>query len=239
MKSLSIQNAGFLGSKITTVVPTFSDDFSSYADQTAADAVWVSNDTTNLRVDITNDNMFSTNSNAGSTIMKNMYYDLTSVSDTAWVLRFKSTLSSFTARTDTNTQFSNITISSSTADTDTAQDWMGLTWNTHTGAGNIYDVGGKDNTAISQFNGTYFTKVLVSGETLYVELIRNGANITANLFSNATYTTLVETRTNTTTGTITGLRYLKSTIRKTVTGSNGTINLLLDDIKFYNGVTSV
>ena len=219
--------------------PTFEDDFSSYANQASADASWVSNDTTNLRVNITNDNMFSTNSNAGSTIMKNMYYDLTSVSDTAWVLRFKSTLSSFTARTDTNTQYSNITISSSTADASTAQDWMGLTWNTHTGLGNIYDVGGKDNTAISQFNGTYFTKVLSSGETLYVELIRNGANITANLFSDSGYTTLVETRTNTTTGTITGLRYLKSTIRKTVTGSNGTINLLLDDIKFYNGVTSV
>jgi len=217
---------------------TFSDDFTSYTTQALADASWVSDDTTNQRVNITDDNLFS-NNNGASTIQKVIYYDLTSTSDTAWVLRFKSTLGSFTARTDTNTQHTNVTISSSNAPSDTVSDWMGLTWNTHTGLGNIYDVGGKDNTGISQFNGTYFTKTLVNGETIYVELKRNGADITANLFSDANYTTLIETRTKTTTGTITSLRYLKVTIRRTVTTSNGIINLLLDDFKFWNGVSSV
>jgi hypothetical protein len=68
------------------ITPTYEDDFSSYADQAAADAVWVSNDTADFRVNITNDN-FAFDSKVTSTTNTGAYYDLGSaLSDTAWVV---------------------------------------------------------------------------------------------------------------------------------------------------------
>ena len=61
------------------------DDFSCYASQGAADAVYPTNSTTNFRVDIGNDNIKTNFVNNTDDVI---YRDLGSVSDSAFVLQF-------------------------------------------------------------------------------------------------------------------------------------------------------
>ena len=78
-----------------------------------------------------------------------------------------------------------------------------------------------------------------SAETLYLELVRNGTTFTINLYNNSSFSTasLLESK-SATEANVTGLRYLavKNYLRG---GSGGTLNGTWDDVKIYDGVTSV
>ena len=76
------------------IIPSasLSDDFSSYADQTSADAAWVSSDTSYIRANITNDNL---DFNVSTSSNKSVSRDLTSVSDSDFICRFKLRITSF------------------------------------------------------------------------------------------------------------------------------------------------
>ena len=233
MKSLSIQNAGFLGSKITTVVPTFSDDFTSYADQTAADASWIPNDTAKCRVNITNDNLdfnaVADNSNDA------ISYNLASVSGTAWVMRFRYHLTSFSTGSGMHITLGLSSLPSSTAQNGTQNSITcqldagdALLCIDGTNAGGIASGGSGDAT-------TAFT--FVAGTSYYVELIRlTSTTANVNVYSNSTFTTLVATA-SATIPNVTGLQYIKFTNR--LHSANGSTVGTIDDINFYNGVTSV
>jgi len=62
---------------------TMSDDFTSYASQSAADAVWVPSEATAglFEVDIVNDNIEINFTTAEASAEEELYRDLTSVSD--------------------------------------------------------------------------------------------------------------------------------------------------------------
>ena len=84
-------------------------------------------------------------------------------------------------------------------------------------------------------DGGNFTKK-PTVETVYLELIRDGDIFTINLYSDSTYSTLIEGKSFTQTS-VTGLQYLgiKNHLRDSTGGLNGT----WDDVKVYNGVSSI
>jgi hypothetical protein len=223
------------------IAPTYEDDFSSYADQTAADAAWVSNDTADFRVNITNDN-FAFDSKVTSTTNTGAYYDLGSaLSDTAWVVDFKLVIT-------TNTLYSSGAVNAATY----------ITMNDATNGGAIggtVDAMGfyiSGSSSGSKFNITWanssylnrgggeFTGTITTG-TFYMRLKRTGAtSVKLEVYSDAGRSTLIEEKevTGTDSG-ITGLRYFRIQDNQSSAGTGtgqqiGTI----DDIKIYDGVTS-
>ena len=235
MKSLSIQNAGFLGSKITTVVPTFSDDFTSYADQTAGDAVWVTTDTARLRVNPTTDVLdFSI---VRDTTADRIYYDLTSINDTAWILRFKMILNTVT-NSAVDPAIGAFGLCSSNNIHDGANDFIGLTIRTNSGS-TVFKTTDTDNDdPVGGTADATFSTVVTTG-TYYVEIKRTLAtSYTITLFSNSVYSTTIETQTSATLSTTNNLRYFTIGNLSSST-QTGTVVGTIDDIKFYNGVTSV
>ena len=215
------------------LIPTFSDDFSSYASQPSADASWVPNDTAKCRVNITNDNLdFNIVMDSTS---DHIYRDLTSVSDSAWVLRFKVRFSALTSGADVIFMFGlhNITAGAATVQ-DSIQVKIGYEATKQFGH---YTTDGTsiNNNAFTQ-NNTY--TVLINTD-YYVELKRTGTtSFISTLYSDSAYTTvLTAPSSGTCAATCIGLRYLK--LANIITTAPGSMVGTIDDIKFYNGVTSV
>ena len=81
-------------SSSSTSANTFSDDWASYTTQTQADTAWPNN-SSSFQADITNDRQpFSTN--AGSTSARGVSHDLTSISNTKFLIRYKYVQTSYT-----------------------------------------------------------------------------------------------------------------------------------------------
>jgi len=227
----------YYNAEITT---TLDEDFSSYADQTSANNTWIRTNTSsnNVRANATTDVLDCINDNTASTTFDTVYYDLGSaLSDTAWVCRFTLDLTSFTPRSDTNTQFSSFRIASTVGTGSTAQDSMGLNLYTHTVVGNKYEAIAQDNGAFD-FNIGGKSSDTLSVETKYVEMVRNGDTITVKFYNNSSYGSVVESFSDTQTG-VTGLRYVKAQVIRTTSSAHGIISFTVDDIKIYDGVTSV
>lgn len=227
----------------TGTTPTYNDDFSTYADQAAADAVWVSNDTADFRVNITNDN-FDFDSKVTSTTNTGAYYDLGSaLSDTAWVVDFKLVIT-------TNTLYSGGSVSAATYITmnDATNggaiggtvDAMGF-YVTTTSSGSKFCVTWANSSYLNRGGGE-FTNTITTG-TFYMRLKRTGAtSVKLEVYSDATRTSssLIEEKevTGTDSG-ITGLRYLRIQDNQSSAGTGtgqqiGTI----DDVCIYDGVTT-
>ena len=209
--------------------PTFEDDFSSYADQASADASWIPVSGTNIRVDVTNDYILHTCS--VGTVQEIIYHDLGLISDTSWVLRF----SKYTVTQGTSD--SHIYISSvAGADNVVTQDFIGVINN---GGANNYGARIKDSTVIVDSVDS-FTEANSNGSTFYFELIRlSSSAMLFRRYTDSTYTTVVETS-NISTG-MTGVINLRYLTFCTNDDNNGETQSIYryDDIKFYNGVTSV
>jgi hypothetical protein len=209
---------------------------SDYTDQTSMHGDWVRSDTGSTLVagDYTNEVLDADNNNASGTLDKTVSYDLGLLNDNKWICRYKLKTTSFSARTDTNSQHTNIMLSS-TAGTG-ASDHMGLVLFTHSGVGNFFAVQALNNTNPT-FDSPYMSHG-VAVEEIWVEMIRNGDDCTVNLYSDSTYSIGSRTETKTETGAnITDLRYFKVEVRKTSSGSAGTIVIEIDDIQIWNGVT--
>ena len=167
------------------------------------------------------------------------YYDLISgtVSDTAWLCNFKlvvDTTSYSTVRGTTYIILSSVT--GATSGSVESGDHMGMALYINAGAGNFY--------AIHVNGGALTTNTIsssiVSGETTYyVSFIRNGDNFQFDLYSDIDRTVLVNS-VNGTTSDIADLRYLR--VQSETDGGStytGDVDFTIDDLKFYNGVTSV
>ena len=242
MKSISIQNPGFLGSKITAAVLTFGDDFSSYADQTAADAAWVTSNTGQARVNISNDNLDIIFTTANANDAPTIYYDLTSTSNEKWVLRYKLNITTITAPGNYNfTCF--MSVSDNTSHAGISQDSIGLLLLVSSGGTKYYKCYDRDNTGLFDADpptgDITFSYTPVTG-TIYVQITRSSTTAyTVKLYSDATYTTLIESASGTTVSTVTNLRYIKFGMMDNSGHATGALTATIDDIKFYNGVDSV
>jgi len=213
--------------------PTLNDDFTSYATQGAADAVWVSNDTTKIRVNITNDNIdfnFTTNNS-----MKNIYYDLTSVSDSNWRLRFTI---KFTTITGAANSYMYIGISDgATTDVNSSQDFIGVGFHTNT---NKYFGDNFDNSLISNNQGgsNFVSFTPSTGTVYYFEVERlSSTSYIVRRYSDSSYSTVSDnTGGITCTSTTQTLRYLR--IISPNDANTGTNLGVVDDVKFWSGTTT-
>ena len=217
-----------------TMNPTYEDDFSSYTTQASADASWVSLDTAKNRVNISTKKLDFNIVRDGTS--DDIDYDFgTTVSDTAWVLRYKMVMNNPVAPS----QYIN-------------GGSIGLSSNTGINTMNIIGFGLEisNYTCTDILNGTPSSSLnylddqfshTPTAETLYVEIIRTSAtSYTIELFSDSNYSISVEKKTVTNlSSSIVNLRYFH--IRNFNNGANvgGSLSGTIDDIEFYNGVTSI
>jgi hypothetical protein len=217
-----------------TMEPTYEEDFSNYTTQLGADASWVSLDTAKNRVNITTKKLDFNIVRDGTS--DDIDYDFgTTVSDTAWVLRYKMVMNTPVAPS----QYIN-------------GGSIGLSSNTGTNTMNIIGLGLEIShyTCTDILNGTSSSSLnylddqfshTPTAETLYVEIIRTSStSYTIELFSDSNYSTSVEKETVTNlSSSIVDLRYFH--IRNFNNGANvaGSLSGTVDNIELYNGVTSI
>ena len=214
-----------------TMQPTWRDDFSTDD--------WVdtgSNIEVNTSTDVIDWDALKTATNSQTA------YDLGAgiVSDTNWVLRYDVTVDTRTnTSSSSNVLWTGLFDGASTVDSETAQDHLGM------------DIIGSTTQALSKFSLTHADGIGLASAgvdniltnidtgTWYVELIRESATLLkGNIYSDSTYTTLLASGTRTIVSTVTGLRYIKF-VRRNSSASGGTYNGTIDNVKFYNGVTSI
>ncbi len=220
-----------LTEKTWTMQPTWRDDFTSDN--------WVdtgSNIEVNTSTDVIDWDALKTATNSQTA------YDLGAgiVSDTNWVLRYDVTVDTRTnTSSSSNVLWTGLFDGASTVDSETAQDHLGM------------DIIGSTTQALSKFSLTHADGIGLASAgvdniltnidtgTWYVELIRESATLLkGNIYSDSTYTTLLASGTRTIVSTVTGLRYIKF-VRRNSSASGGTYNGTIDNVKFYNGVTSI
>jgi len=169
-------------------------------------------------------------------------YDLTSTSDSAWVLRFKLNMNNYNQNSTGHAKKMCIGLSSASHSTDisSSQDAIGIlfgSWDNGT-----HKIRSRDSNDGSWMDGsgTDFTESFTDDEVYYVEIKRTSTTAyTVSLYSDSSYSTLIEAESETIDSTISGLRYLKVGIDTTANAPDGTFAGQIDDMKFYNGVTTV
>ena len=217
----------------TEMQPKFNDDFTSYADTTAGDLAYPTNDTAKLRVNPTNDvidfNIVT------DTTDDYIYHDLGIVSETVWVLRFKIRFSTLTSTGDAVMHIG--LYDTAGGGGSTSQDGLKVKFDyTATKAFGIYTQDGATD------NSDFFTQsdpyTIVVDTDYYCELKRTSSTtFIGTLYSDSTYTTAVSSpASGTTVSTVDGLRYLK--IYNIITSGAGVIQGTIDDIKFFDGVST-
>ena len=205
---------------------TFQSDLSSSTGWTTTGSK-VSIDTTNEEID------FSFNTDNGD--LSHTYYDLTSVSDTKWVLRSQIDIDTVTQGSDVGDVFIFYGIGSTNQNGNESQDFLGLMFRVDNTKTDIFVIE-TDGTDPNNETTTLFTRQL-QAETLYVEMIRESAtSFTINLYSDSGYSTLLESKTITVPSSVQTLRYLK------VAGiqgySDSQVVGSVPNITLYNDVTS-
>ena len=210
------------------------DDFSSYANTTAGDAAWVTEDTALLRVNPTNDNIdFKADGSVSS--KDKISYDLTSIS-TLFLSRFSVNFTTMTASGGSGTKaFFGVTEG---AIYDATENHIGF-W-VREQASTANDMGIKTGVGGDWSSGgaTTLFSTVPSVTKYYVELKRTSAtSITLSLYSDSNYSTLVETATSTISATG-SLRYFSIQTSDSSSASSAIIGTF-DDFKFYDGVSSL
>ena len=217
----------------TATAPTYETDFTTNTGWTATGTDVAVDSTTNDRLDFNIPN--TTNQTDAIT------YDLTSVSDSAWVLRFKIVMDNFSVNTTGHAKKLLIGLSSTSHSTavESAQDAIGILFGSWSSGTKIRT---RDSNGATWMDGsgTDFSETFVDNETYYVEIKRTLTTVyTVSLYSDSSYSTLIEAESETMGATdTTGLRYLKVGIDTTGSTPSGTFTGYIDDVEFYNGVTS-
>ena len=215
-----------LGTSDATV--THSNDFSSdnMVDQDSS-KIGISNGSLDYTIVLDNSNDASS-------------WDLgATLSDTAWVCRFKMTVSSLTQSDGTFVRGAfGLSSLPSSSNSQQSHDFIGL----QTRVSNVYEERrylDADGGAIDGDGEGTIAYGLASSQTTYVEMIRTGAtSYTIQLFSDSDYSTQLANKvTGTCASTLTGLRYFGIWNDSSGTSSNQTAGTI-DDVKIYNGVTS-
>lgn len=164
------------------------------------------------------------------------YYDLTTVSDTAWVLRFENI--NFSTWTTYGAMW--LGISSITAQDEANSGSSIMTRLADFGDGDDYLTIQSFNNSTTKVSGSDGRPAITASTNYNLEIIRDGTTITTNLYTTAFTGTPLATSTDTISGT-TGLRYLFVQNYYSTGAGNANRNIIgtIDGIKFYNGITSV
>ena len=210
-----------------TMQPTFQDDFTT-------DEKWVSSDA-QAKVDSSGYLLFDED---GDGLAHIVYSDIgRTLDDTKWLWRFKLTTVTFSMNSDPTPQMVHIRISDKTDQRDVAsEDAIGMSFRTSDGNQKYIRTTYSDGATFGTTSN--FTTQIATG-THYVQITRDSSTqFTVKLYSDSSYSTLVESKSITIPSTITGLRYLKIDNYDQDGTGNGRILLHIDDMEVYSGVTS-
>lgn len=157
--------------------------------------------------------------------------------DDNWTLRAKVIVNNVVAGTsaDTNRLYLGLFDSDQSVDSNTAQDGLFIGFARGITANEI-GLYHRDGVILDANSDVAFTTT-ITPTTFFVEIKRTSAtSVAISLFSESTYTTLIETQTATIPAGITSLRFIKAQNRSTLTGDS-TLDGTIDDLEFYNGVS--
>ena len=207
---------------------TFEDDF-DYATQTLADSSWVPvNTATKCRVNVTTDKLGFAFDNDTS---QRAYHDLGAgnVSDDSWVLRFKINFSTLTRATGNSRMW--VKIGTGTGDMNEANA-IGIEFEQTNNYGNHLRIAYSANSLVGDIVYT-----LASSTDYYIQVTRlTSTTAKIDIFSDSGYSTSLGSA-NGTISANTGLQYIK--LLSNTTSTQGNFTGTVDDLEFYNGVTSV
>lgn len=220
---------------------TFTDDFTSYTTQAAADAVWIPA-SSKIKVNLFTDKLDADTERSTTSYVA--YHDYGSSIDTSWVTRFKWEIPT---RSVSGNDLFYVGWSANTGnqDADTAYtngNFMGMLINFRS----INEPPAHGQIAVAKgsthaFNLSYnqMSTQLSDGGTAYTrwfELINNAGILTLNMYSDE-YVTLIESKQATNTASVNDLRYFKlfNEGGGFVTG----VVTQIDDVQFWNGVSQV
>jgi len=206
--------------------PLLDDDFSSSTGWTTANT-GISINTSTEEIDW----------NANSAVSGVTYYDLgVGIPANKWVLQAEVTVDNFSHNSDGTQQNLFLGLSDSNSNMYTNQEYLGVRIETSSFG---------DLITTKFVNGTTpfvdqqaFAESLTT-TTYYVEIKRTSSTgATMSLYTDNTYTTLIEAENVTFASTLDSLRYIKFGVYEYDNTSNGTLNGTMDNVKFYNGVTT-
>jgi hypothetical protein len=221
MKSLELRQSPFIMNpfRFAGGTWTFEDDFSGTDDWTDI--------ATNIAVNTTTDVIDYDARRVAAHHATS--YDLTTVDNTAWILRYKLIISTMTAGSEASIFY--MLMSDSLGDGNSNQDAIGSVVIMHYSGGKDFASRFTDNSGSTE---STFTETATAG-TYYIELKRESAtSATIGIYSNSDYSTLTEEKVMTITSGITALRYIKLTNLNN-TASGGANNGTIDDIQFRDG----
>ena len=207
--------------------PTYQTDFSSSTG-------WVSSGA-QAKIDSSGYLLFDDDSDGSA---HKIYYDIgNTLSDTKWLWRFKLTTNTFSMNTDPTPQIVHMRISNKTDHRDSAtEDAIGMSFRTSDGNQEYIRTTYSDGITFGT-TGNFSTDMATG--THYVQITRDSSTqFTVKLYSDSSYSSLVESNSVTIPSTITDLRYLKIDNMTSDGTSNGRMIFHIDDMEVYSGVTS-
>jgi len=230
----------------TVGVSSFSDAVTVSYSQTIGDYVQpdsaVATSAADLSGDVVLDPDSHTMDNTGNSVqnVKSFAVDLGAgnIPTDDWEARFPLDMTAFTARTDTNTQYSWVGFRSLSVLPDAYSDSLGLLMFTHTGVGNKFYATTGENTALGNLDNELTGYGLQTGQ-IYVKMKLVGTNsFTITLYSNSNYTDgqLATVTVDITSKTIENLRYWYGGFQKTYGSNNGTIDIDVDALEGESGI---
>jgi hypothetical protein len=222
-------NLTVLGSEITpaAAIPAIDDvqDNSLFVDKVNARRYWFTPNTVTLQSDFSSSTGWTTSSssllnvdtsaqeidftfNVDNGDLATMYYDLTSTSDTKWLLRSQIDIDTIAQGSDTNDKWLFYGLSSTNNGANETQDFLGMAIRVDNTKTELLAIE-TDGSAPNNESTTVFTRN-AQAETLYVEMKRESAtSFTVSLYSDSAYSTLLESKTITVSSGTATLRYLK------------------------------
>jgi len=218
----------------------FTDDFTSYADQTAADAVYpyAVGGSITAKVNVSSNLIeciypVGTTNNLGNCTRQTEC----NTDDTAWVLRFTNSITNHTQSGGIATRnFIGMCSASYTSSKDVNQNGIGM-YSQIQASINAYKTSAVYNGEIAgDALSTFSTFVPTDGNTDYVEIIRTSStSFTVEAFSDSDYSTSVEAESDSCSSSITGLDFLSFKGGESRSGSALTTEI--PDVAFANAVT--
>ena len=215
-----------------TMQPTFEENTFSSG--------WTSTDSTNVNTNTTTKvidaNVPSTGAQTGV-----LTYPLGYTLENNFVLEFKMEITSYTDNTDNTHQEIYIGMTNNTSAYNVSQQFIGMSIS-NAGSG-----GGNDRYALQEFYNEALTANNGQGDSTnrpnandirYHRISKSGSTLTYSIYSDSSYSTLVETISGTATDTY-SLNTISVKLRALDGTQNGVLTVEIDDIKIYNGVGTI
>ena len=212
--------------------PTFEDNTFSSG--------WTSTDPTNVNTNTTTKvidaNVPSTGAQTGV-----LTYPLGYTLENNFVLEFKMEITSYTDNTDNTHQEIYIGMTNNTSAYNVSQQFIGMSISNAASGGN------NDRYALQEFYNEALTANNGQGDSTnrpnandirYHRISKSGSTLTYSIYSDSSYSTLVETISGTATDTY-SLNTISVKLRALDGTQNGVLTVEIDDIKIYNGVGTV